>query len=166
MKTTPKSTVTFDLRVTITSDVEPPADNFAESMLTAALDTFSRASVVDSNLQRYPVAFEVLSKPVVAAPVKEGEEKPVAVVEPAPLLDVVPAPPPAPEPTPPEPEPEPVPVAPKGKLPEDFPYHGKLAEAGVNTYHQLSKYANDYTEIPGIGPVAAEKITDALAQGE
>jgi len=50
----------------------------------------------------------------------------------------------------------------KGKLPEDFPGHAALAEAGINTYAQLRK-AGDVTEVSGIGPATAKKIAEALA---
>lgn len=50
----------------------------------------------------------------------------------------------------------------KGKLPEDFPGHAALAEAGINTYAQLRK-AGDVTEVAGIGPATAKKIAEALA---
>ena len=51
----------------------------------------------------------------------------------------------------------------KGKLPEDFPGHAALAEAGINTYAQLRK-AGDVTEVSGIGPATAKKITEALSE--
>lgn len=54
------------------------------------------------------------------------------------------------------------PPALKGKLPDDFPGHAALVEAGINTYGQLRK-AGDVTAIAGIGPATAEKITAALA---
>ena len=54
--------------------------------------------------------------------------------------------------------------APKqGKLPEDFPGHAALAEAGINTFGQLRK-AGDVTEIEGIGPATAKKIEEALEE--
>lgn len=81
------------------------------------------------------------------------------------------------EPTPEKPPemsapiPEPVPAAQevpaelKGKLPDDFP--GKVAldaaEPPIHTYGQLAKFADDYTQIPGIGPAAAKKIAEVLA---
>ena len=49
------------------------------------------------------------------------------------------------------------------KLPDDFPGLAALNKAGVNTYSQLSKFSDDYTQIPGIGPVAASNIADYLA---
>jgi len=55
------------------------------------------------------------------------------------------------------------PVVKQGKLPEDFPGHAALAEAGINTFNQLRK-AGDVTEIPGIGPATAEKIQAALEE--
>mgnify|MGYP003577716263 CR=1 FL=1 len=50
----------------------------------------------------------------------------------------------------------------KGKLPEDFPGHAALSEAGINTFAQLRK-AGDVTEISGIGPATAAKIAERLA---
>jgi hypothetical protein len=49
----------------------------------------------------------------------------------------------------------------KGKLPEDFPGHAALAEAGINTYGQLRK-VGDLTEVKGIGEATAAKIAEAL----
>ena len=49
----------------------------------------------------------------------------------------------------------------KGKLPEDFPGHAALLEAGIHTYAQLRK-AGELTEIPGIGEATAAKIAEAL----
>ncbi|HEV8670992.1 MAG TPA: hypothetical protein VGS01_09695 [Candidatus Limnocylindria bacterium] len=54
------------------------------------------------------------------------------------------------------------PTARSGKLPDDFPGRQALAEADIKTYAQL-RAAGDPTEIPGIGPVTAEKIKAALA---
>ena len=51
----------------------------------------------------------------------------------------------------------------KGKLPDDFPGHTALSEAGINTYAQLRR-AGDVTEIPGIGPATAEKIAAELGE--
>lgn len=48
-----------------------------------------------------------------------------------------------------------------GPLPADFPYFSVLNAAGIHTYFQLAKYANDYTQIYGVGP---EAITEALKQ--
>lgn len=53
----------------------------------------------------------------------------------------------------------------RGKLPEDFPGHAALEAAGITTYTQL-RNAGDVTEIDGIGPATAEKIGEALAEGE
>jgi hypothetical protein len=49
----------------------------------------------------------------------------------------------------------------KGKLPEDFPSHAKLHEAGINTYGQLNK-VEDLTTIEGIGPATAKAIKKRL----
>jgi predicted flap endonuclease-1-like 5' DNA nuclease len=49
----------------------------------------------------------------------------------------------------------------KGKLPEDFPSHAKLHEAGINTYTQLNK-VEDLTTIDGIGPKFAQAIKRRL----
>ncbi len=51
-----------------------------------------------------------------------------------------------------------------GKLPDDFPGKAALdaADPPIHTYKQLSKFADDYTAIPGIGPVTAEKIAETL----
>src|SRR6185503_15787613 len=53
----------------------------------------------------------------------------------------------------------------KGRLPEDFPGKADLdaADPPIHTYKQLSKFADDYTKIPGIGPKTAEKIKERLA---
>ena len=56
-----------------------------------------------------------------------------------------------------EPEPPKELIEPKGHLPEDFPAVGKLHDAGINTYTQLSKVDN-LTELEGIGPATAKKI--------
>jgi hypothetical protein len=52
-----------------------------------------------------------------------------------------------------------------GKLPEDFPGKSALdaADPPIHTYKQLSKFAPDYTDIPGIGAATAKKIEEALA---
>lgn len=80
------------------------------------------------------------------------------------------APEPVPEAATPEPAVEAVaepmpdlvePEALKGKLPEDFPGHAALADAGINTYGQLAK-VEDVTTIPGIGEATAAKIAEAL----
>ena len=49
----------------------------------------------------------------------------------------------------------------KGKLPDDFPGHSALMDAGIHTYAQLRK-VDDLTSIPGVGEITAGKITDAL----
>jgi hypothetical protein len=49
------------------------------------------------------------------------------------------------------------------KLPDDFPHLSTLNAAGINTELQLSKYADDYTKIPGIGPSGAKDIAAAVA---
>lgn len=51
----------------------------------------------------------------------------------------------------------------KGKLSNDFPGHAALDAAGIHTYTQLAKYADDYTAIAGIGKATAEKIVEALS---
>lgn len=51
---------------------------------------------------------------------------------------------------------------PHGRLPTDFPSLKVLNDAGIHTYKQLSKYADDYTAISGIGDKTAEKITEAV----
>lgn len=56
-------------------------------------------------------------------------------------------------------------VEPKGQLPQDFPAHDKLHEAGINTYGQLCK-VEDLTEIPGIGPETAKLIKKRLKADE
>ena len=53
----------------------------------------------------------------------------------------------------------------KGKLPEDFPGHAALAEAGINTYGQLRK-VSDLTAIAGIGEATAAKILETLGNKE
>jgi len=54
---------------------------------------------------------------------------------------------------------------PKGSLPDDFPAHAKLHEAGINTYGQLAK-VDDLTTINGVGPVLAKEITKCLKADE
>lgn len=54
----------------------------------------------------------------------------------------------------------------KGKLPEDFPHLSVLNEAGIGTYAQLNKHAEDYTTIPGIGAPRAAEITAAVAASD
>lgn len=53
--------------------------------------------------------------------------------------------------------------APKGKLPADFPGMKALDKAAIHTYTQLSKHADDYTAIPGIGDKTAVEIAEAIA---
>jgi len=48
-------------------------------------------------------------------------------------------------------------------LPKNFPHLSTLNAAGINTEPQLSKYSEDYTQIPGIGPAGAKDIADAVA---
>ena len=52
----------------------------------------------------------------------------------------------------------------KGRLPDDFPSLSVLhaADPPINTYGQLAKFADDYTQIPGIGPERAVKIAEAV----
>ena len=52
----------------------------------------------------------------------------------------------------------------KGRLPDNFPGHAALSEAGIHTYHQLRKQqaGEGLTAVPGIGDVTAEHIEDAL----
>lgn len=52
-----------------------------------------------------------------------------------------------------------------GQLPEDFPGHNALAEAGIHTHKDLAA-VEDLTEIPGIGEVTAAEIEAALADDE
>lgn len=54
---------------------------------------------------------------------------------------------------------------PHGKLPADFPALKVLNDAGIHTYKQLSKYAEDYTAIAGIGDKTAEKISEVITAG-
>jgi len=51
-----------------------------------------------------------------------------------------------------------------GPLPKDFPYLDALhkADPPINTYGQLARYADDYTQIPGVGDVGAKMIADAV----
>lgn len=53
----------------------------------------------------------------------------------------------------------------KGKLPDDFPGHAALSNAGITTYAQLRK-AGDVTALEGIGPATADKIKTALEESE
>lgn len=54
----------------------------------------------------------------------------------------------------------------KGPLPEDFPGRAALADADVNTYHQLRKRieAGTLTLIPHVGPALAAKIEARLSE--
>jgi len=53
----------------------------------------------------------------------------------------------------------------KGKLPEDFPHHSLLAEAGINTYAQVRKAQNaGWEDVAGIGEGRAADIAEALNQ--
>ncbi|PEN15110.1 30S ribosomal protein S1 [Longibacter salinarum] len=49
-------------------------------------------------------------------------------------------------------------------FPEDFPQVGRLENAGVMSISDLREYADDFTEINGIGDAYAEEIEDALAE--
>lgn len=54
----------------------------------------------------------------------------------------------------------------QGKLPEDFPGHAALAEAGINTFAQARKQRDSkdgLTGVAGIGEATAAKIEEALA---
>jgi hypothetical protein len=63
-------------------------------------------------------------------------------------------------------EPAQVDTAPKpGKLPEDFPGHQALADAGINTFARARKQRDSkdgLTGVPGIGDATATKIEEAL----
>jgi small subunit ribosomal protein S1 len=48
-------------------------------------------------------------------------------------------------------------------FPEGFPQTGRLESAGVMSVSDLREYADDFTEISGIGDAYAEEIEDALA---
>ena len=48
-----------------------------------------------------------------------------------------------------------------GPLPDDFPGHAALAEAGIKTYAQLRKYG-DVTDVPRIGAATEAKIKAAM----
>ena len=63
-----------------------------------------------------------------------------------------------------EPEPEEPNHVKQGKLPEDFPAHAALADAGIHTYAQVRKAikAETLTDIPGIGEATAAKIAEAM----
>jgi len=49
-------------------------------------------------------------------------------------------------------------------FPENFPQVGRLENAGVMSLSDLREYADDFTEISGIGDSYAEAIEDALAE--
>lgn len=50
----------------------------------------------------------------------------------------------------------------RGKLPEDFPGHSALADAGITTYAGVRKQLETIEDIDGIGPATAEKIREAM----
>lgn len=52
-------------------------------------------------------------------------------------------------------------IEPPVELPDDLPGRDKLVENGFKTIHQLQAI-DDYTEIPGIGKVLANKIAEYL----
>jgi len=49
-------------------------------------------------------------------------------------------------------------------FPENFPQVGRLENAGVMSLSDLREYADDFTEISGIGDSYAEAIENALAE--
>lgn len=51
----------------------------------------------------------------------------------------------------------------KGKLPEDFPGHKALSEAGLDTYAKVRKQLDNLEDLDGIGPKTAESIREAFA---
>lgn len=55
---------------------------------------------------------------------------------------------------------------PSGKLPPEFPHIAVLNAADVNTFKQLSRYEDDYTQIAGIGPSFATDIAAAVKAAE
>lgn len=50
----------------------------------------------------------------------------------------------------------------RGPLPEDFPGHGALENAGLTTYAKVRKSLDALEEVDGIGPATAEKIREAM----
>lgn len=52
----------------------------------------------------------------------------------------------------------------RGKLPEDFPGHGALEEAGLITYARVRKNLDSLEDLDGIGPATAEKIREAMGE--
>lgn len=52
----------------------------------------------------------------------------------------------------------------KGKLPEDFPGHSALDEAGLTTYAKVRKSLDSLEDVDGIGPATAEKIREAMGE--
>lgn len=52
----------------------------------------------------------------------------------------------------------------KGKLPEDFPGHGALEEAGITSYAGVRKSLDSLEDVDGIGPATAERIREAMGE--
>lgn len=50
----------------------------------------------------------------------------------------------------------------RGPLPEDFPGHGALENAGLTTYAKVRKNLDTLEELDGIGPATADKIREAM----
>jgi predicted flap endonuclease-1-like 5' DNA nuclease len=122
---------------------DPVSDNLKS--IFAAFEADTKASVSATLLQDYPVQADQLGI------TRTSTDAPIVADEPEAVVEVT---------ADGKSSEEPAPL--KGRLPDDFPGRTALAEAGVNTYNQLSKYADDYTQIPGIGPATAEKITEEL----
>jgi hypothetical protein len=56
----------------------------------------------------------------------------------------------------------------RGKLPEDFPGHSSLEDAGLTTYAKvrahLDKFETEEGKVEGIGPATLEKIREAMGE--
>jgi len=51
----------------------------------------------------------------------------------------------------------------KGRLPEDFPGHKALSEAGLDTYAKVRRQLDTLEDLDGIGPKTAESIREQFA---